>query len=159
VTTRPRCTSSQPGSGGASLRVKPRPPAAIAAGFAHAVKAERGPIVLMDVGDNIGGGSAGDGTVRFAELLKQHATGPFLLAVSDGLRIDEAAIGQQQTDGDPFDQRWWDQLPNAAGVARTRAGASSRRSSGCDRACQRWSGDGPTSSSPRTRITCGSWWS
>jgi microcystin degradation protein MlrC len=33
------------------------------------------PALLIDLGDNIGGGSAGDGTVLLAELLKQHATG------------------------------------------------------------------------------------
>ena len=31
--------------------------------------------LLIDLGDNIGGGSAGDGTVLLAELLKQHAKG------------------------------------------------------------------------------------
>ncbi len=34
--------------------------------------AER-PVVLVDLGDNIGGGSAGDGTVLLAELLRQGA--------------------------------------------------------------------------------------
>jgi microcystin degradation protein MlrC len=33
------------------------------------------PALLIDLGDNIGGGSAGDGTVLLAELLKQKATG------------------------------------------------------------------------------------
>ena len=33
------------------------------------------PALLIDLGDNIGGGSAGDGTVLLAELLKQHARG------------------------------------------------------------------------------------
>ncbi|MFM8273767.1 MAG: M81 family metallopeptidase [Gemmata sp.] len=33
------------------------------------------PALLIDLGDNIGGGSAGDGTVLLAELLKQHAKG------------------------------------------------------------------------------------
>ena len=33
------------------------------------------PALLIDLGDNVGGGSAGDGTVLLAELLKQHATG------------------------------------------------------------------------------------
>jgi microcystin degradation protein MlrC len=33
------------------------------------------PALLIDLGDNIGGGSAGDGTVLLAELLKQHAAG------------------------------------------------------------------------------------
>jgi microcystin degradation protein MlrC len=33
------------------------------------------PALLIDLGDNVGGGSAGDGTVLLAELLKQHAKG------------------------------------------------------------------------------------
>jgi microcystin degradation protein MlrC len=33
------------------------------------------PVVLVDTGDNVGGGSAGDGTVILAELLRQKATG------------------------------------------------------------------------------------
>jgi microcystin degradation protein MlrC len=33
------------------------------------------PVLLIDLGDNIGGGSAGDGTVLLAELLRQKATG------------------------------------------------------------------------------------
>jgi microcystin degradation protein MlrC len=39
-----------------------------------AVKAERGPVVLMDIGDNVGGGSPGDSTVLFAEVLRQGAS-------------------------------------------------------------------------------------
>jgi microcystin degradation protein MlrC len=35
--------------------------------LAYAVKAERGPVVLMDVGDNIGGGSTADSTFLLAE--------------------------------------------------------------------------------------------
>jgi microcystin degradation protein MlrC len=41
----------------------------------RAIKADRGPIILVDLGDNVGGGSAGDGTVLLAELLKQQANG------------------------------------------------------------------------------------
>jgi microcystin degradation protein MlrC len=33
------------------------------------------PVLLIDLGDNIGGGSAGDGTVLLAELLRQKAKG------------------------------------------------------------------------------------
>lgn len=47
------------------------PPAeAVAAAIAH----PEGPVVLVDVGDNIGGGTPGDGTVILAELLRQGAT-------------------------------------------------------------------------------------
>lgn len=40
------------------------------------------PVVLMDTGDNIGGGSAGDGTFILQELLKQKAEG-WVVVVSD----------------------------------------------------------------------------
>ena len=40
----------------------------------RASAAIRGPVVLVDLGDNVGGGSAGDGTVLLAEILKQRAT-------------------------------------------------------------------------------------
>ncbi len=48
----------------------PEAPAAVA----QALAAERLPVVLVDCGDNVGGGSAGDGTVLLAELLRQGAT-------------------------------------------------------------------------------------
>ena len=37
----------------------------------RAAESPHGPIVLMDVGDNVGGGSAGDSTLLFAEILRQ----------------------------------------------------------------------------------------
>lgn len=40
---------------------------------AQAIAYPEGPVVLVDVGDNIGGGTPGDGTVILAELLKQGA--------------------------------------------------------------------------------------
>lgn len=39
-----------------------------------ALKADKFPVVLVDTGDNVGGGSAGDGTVLLAELLRQGAS-------------------------------------------------------------------------------------
>ncbi|HKB05912.1 MAG TPA: M81 family metallopeptidase [Gemmataceae bacterium] len=41
----------------------------------HAQAATRGPVILVDLGDNVGGGSAGDGTVLLSEILKQNAAG------------------------------------------------------------------------------------
>jgi microcystin degradation protein MlrC len=41
---------------------------------ASALQASRLPVVLVDTGDNVGGGSTGDGTVLLGELLHQHAT-------------------------------------------------------------------------------------
>jgi microcystin degradation protein MlrC len=40
----------------------------------RALAADRLPVVLVETGDNVGGGSAGDGTVILAELLRQGAT-------------------------------------------------------------------------------------
>jgi microcystin degradation protein MlrC len=42
---------------------------------AQALTQTRTPVVLVDPGDNVGGGSAADGTVILAELLRQKATG------------------------------------------------------------------------------------
>jgi microcystin degradation protein MlrC len=41
----------------------------------RALACDRRPVVLVDLGDNVGGGSAGDGTVLLAELLRQRAAG------------------------------------------------------------------------------------
>jgi microcystin degradation protein MlrC len=41
----------------------------------RALASDRHPIVLVDLGDNVGGGSAGDGTVLLAELLRQRVVG------------------------------------------------------------------------------------
>src|SRR5262249_40157649 len=46
-----------------------------ATAVARVLKADKLPVVLVDTGDNVGGGSAGDGTVLLAELLRQGATG------------------------------------------------------------------------------------
>jgi microcystin degradation protein MlrC len=49
--------------------------------------APRGPIVLVDLGDNIGGGSAGDGTVLLAEMLRQNvSSGALVLFAPDAVR-------------------------------------------------------------------------
>ena len=40
----------------------------------EALRSEKLPVVLVDTGDNVGGGSAADGTVLLAELLRQGAT-------------------------------------------------------------------------------------
>ena len=44
-----------------------------AAAVAEAIACPDGPVMLVDVGDNIGGGTPGDGTVLLAELLAQDA--------------------------------------------------------------------------------------
>jgi microcystin degradation protein MlrC len=40
-----------------------------------AVSAERGPVILADIGDNVGGGGGGDGTALLHELLEQGVRG------------------------------------------------------------------------------------
>src|SRR5262249_3405142 len=46
---------------------------------ADALPAERAPILLIDLGDNIGGGSAADSTVLSHELRRQGATGAIVV--------------------------------------------------------------------------------
>lgn len=60
-----------------------------------ALQAERLPVVLVDTGDNVGGGSASDGTVILAELLRQQATGAVVcLYAPDEVRVcTEAGVG------------------------------------------------------------------
>ena len=55
----------------------------------RARRADRLPAVLVDLGDNIGGGSAGDGTVLLAELVKQGASA-FAVAIYDPEAVGEA---------------------------------------------------------------------
>jgi microcystin degradation protein MlrC len=66
----------------------PRPEEAVP----QALASDRGPVVLVDLGDNIGGGSAGDGTVLLAELLRQRAAGAVVvLCDPDGVRAARQA--------------------------------------------------------------------
>lgn len=70
-----------------------RPSAADA--VASAIAATEHPVVLVDIADNIGGGSAGDGTVILAELLAQGASGAVVaLADAEVARAaHEAGVG------------------------------------------------------------------
>jgi microcystin degradation protein MlrC len=45
----------------------------VRAGVERALAADHPPVILVDVGDNVGAGSAGDGTALLAELLRQGA--------------------------------------------------------------------------------------
>lgn len=56
----------------------------------RAMAAEEGPVVLMDLGDNVGGGSAGDSTFLLAELLRQRARG-WVMTIYDPEAVREAA--------------------------------------------------------------------
>jgi microcystin degradation protein MlrC len=62
----------------------------------RAITGNSPPALLIDLGDNIGGGSAGDGTVLLAELLKQRASG-FVVAIyspSGVAQAKDAGIGR-----------------------------------------------------------------
>lgn len=56
---------------------------------ANAMKAKKFPVALFDIGDNIGGGSAGDATFLLAELVKQKATG-WVMVVYDPAAVRAA---------------------------------------------------------------------
>src|SRR5262249_31159785 len=62
---------------------------------AQALKAERRPVVLVDTGDNVGGGSAADGTMLLAELLRQQASDAVvcLYAPAEVARCAAAGVG------------------------------------------------------------------
>jgi microcystin degradation protein MlrC len=58
----------------------------------RAIASEHPPVLLVDLGDNVGGGSAGDGTVLLAELLRQEAKGfVVVLYAPEAVRRAEAA--------------------------------------------------------------------
>lgn len=56
---------------------------------AEAIAYPEGPVMLIDVGDNIGGGTPGDGTVLLAELLAQGAQ-EAVMVIADRATVDAA---------------------------------------------------------------------
>ncbi len=60
-----------------------------AEGVRRAIATDRRPAVLVDLGDNIGGGSAGDGTALLAELIQQGASG-FAVPIYDPAAVSVA---------------------------------------------------------------------
>ena len=56
----------------------------------QAMAADRAPVVLVEMGDNIGGGSAGDATFMLAELVRQKATG-WVVVITDPDAVKLAA--------------------------------------------------------------------
>jgi microcystin degradation protein MlrC len=62
-----------------------------------ALQAERPPVVLVDTGDNVGGGSAADGTVVLSELLRQGATDSVvcLFAPNEVTQCAAAGVGAE----------------------------------------------------------------
>jgi microcystin degradation protein MlrC len=77
------------------LLVKSLPDAASA--VAQALRADQLPVVLVDTGDNVGGGSAGDGTVILWEMLRQGATGGVvcLFAPEEARHCAAAGVGAE----------------------------------------------------------------
>jgi microcystin degradation protein MlrC len=68
-----------------------------ATAVARALRADRLPVVLVDTGDNVGGGSAGDSTFLLAEMLRQGTTdGVVCLYAADEVKQCAAAgVGQR----------------------------------------------------------------
>jgi len=105
---------------------------------ARAIASPEGPIVLVDVGDNIGGGTPGDGTVILQELLARGATDAVVVIADPDAakRAHEAGVGAEvsltigarvdRLHGDPLpvtgrvrllsDGRWVHEGPENAGV-------------------------------------------
>jgi microcystin degradation protein MlrC len=81
----------------------------------QALKAERLPVVLVETGDNVGGGSAGDSTILLAEMLRQGATdGVVCLYAPNEVRSCAAAgVGQELrlTVGGKVDRLHGDPVP------------------------------------------------
>ena len=97
----------------------PRPEEAVR----RAMAADRRPVVLVDLGDNIGGGSAGDGTVLLAELLRQRAAGAVVVLYDpDGV---EAA--RQAGPGGRFERNVGGRVDRMHGEPVSRSAASSDR--------------------------------
>lgn len=69
--------------------VSPEPAEAVR----QAVACANLPALLIDLGDNIGGGSAGDGTVLLAELLKQRAKGFVVVVHAPGAVAQAKDVG------------------------------------------------------------------
>jgi microcystin degradation protein MlrC len=66
----------------------------------QAMASRKFPVALMDMGDNIGGGSAGDGTFILSELLRQKAQG-WVVVIADA-QAAQAAF--RSGVGQPFDE-------------------------------------------------------
>jgi microcystin degradation protein MlrC len=67
----------------------PRPEEAVH----RAIESSRTPVLLVDLGDNVGGGSAGDGTALLAELLRQKAKGFVVALYAPQAVVKARAIG------------------------------------------------------------------
>ena len=61
---------------------------------AQALSAPEGPVVLVDVADNIGGGAPGDGTALLRELVRRNAAGSVVSIADAGAARAAVAAGQ-----------------------------------------------------------------
>lgn len=60
---------------------------------ARALASKRGPVVLVDLGDNVGGGSAGDGTVLLAELIGRDVQGAVVVLFDPAAVVEAQRVG------------------------------------------------------------------
>jgi microcystin degradation protein MlrC len=87
-----------------------------------AMNSEREPVVLVDLGDNIGGGSAGDGTVLLHEILRLGAAGAVVVlfdpkAVAEATRVGHGGTFDRAVGG-RVDRMHGDPVP-ICGVVRS----------------------------------------
>lgn len=68
---------------------RPGPREAVSAALAS----DATPVVLADIADNIGGGSAGDGTAIIAELLSQNAKGALAVIADPEIALEAHTVG------------------------------------------------------------------
>jgi microcystin degradation protein MlrC len=92
----------------------------------RALRAPRRPVVLVDVADNVGGGSPGDGTVLLRELLAQSATGAVVTLADREAACQAAAAGRgarlRALVGGKSDQRHGEPVPILGRVVRVTDG-------------------------------------
>jgi microcystin degradation protein MlrC len=63
----------------------------------HAAESHRPPVVLMDIGDNVGGGSPGDSTMLFSEVLRQGVPNALVILYAPDAVGDCVAAGVRGT--------------------------------------------------------------
>ena len=68
-----------------------------ATAVAEAIDSAEWPVVLVDVADNIGGGSPGDGTALLTELVAQGATGAVVCIADPDVALQAAQVGEGGT--------------------------------------------------------------
>jgi microcystin degradation protein MlrC len=108
---------------------RPRPRQAVE----RALGARRRPVVLVDVADNVGAGSPGDGTVLLRELLDRGATGA-VVTIADAEAAREAAAAGAGTEleilvGGKIDDRHGAPVPIRGRVVRVTDGRYRARGS------------------------------